>query len=111
MSNALDGFASNPNPLHDLQQWYDALAATCPNLAALLAGNEHTKVSGPTRPPMSIIFSIKDGKLRFVVSAYECSRQYFGTIDDPSVPWEAAERCLALSQGEWSTKPDKGTRR
>lgn len=104
MSNSLDGYHGSANPLED-DAWYEAIAEKYPMLADALLGNGKLgKNTGPVRPPLSLIFSCKEGKLRFSLSSPDASRTYFGSLDDPREPLEAAERCLAGGRGEWVTK-------
>jgi len=88
-----------------MERWYDPLCKKYPCLAKALAGNEHTRGNEALRPAFQIGFSTKGETLRFTLYSNESSRTYFGVIDDPSEPWEAAERCLRESKGEWSEKP------
>ena len=105
MSNDLDSYAQPANTLESLQRWYDPLSKKYPCLAKALAGNEWSRTTEAQRPPFQIGFSTKGDSLRFTLYSNESSRTYFGVIDDPSEPWEAAERCLREGNGEWSEKP------
>lgn len=109
MSNALDAFDRPWNPDEDQRGWYDQLKVKYPNLANALRGNEGSAKSGPVRPPFNLGFSTKEGKLRFTLYSPDSDRTYFGPIDDPSEPLEAAERALEGGLGEWSTKPRNGS--
>jgi len=104
MSNSLDSYHASANPAEDNRDWYEAVAAKWPLLADALLGSLPNGKPGAVRPPLSLIFSVKEGKLRFSLSSPDSSRTYFGSLDDPGEPLEAAERCLAGSRGEWVTK-------
>lgn len=111
MANPFDAYHSSPNPVEENQQWLGKMVAKYPLLAEALLGNEHQRGSGPVRPPLSFILSVKDGRLRFVLSSQASHRTYYGPIDDASEPLEAAERALLTSAGEWSTRRENGARR
>jgi len=104
MSTFLDSYHAPANPLEEVDAWYGHLAEKYPLLADALLGNAKLGTKGPVRPPLSFILSSKEGKLRFSLSSPDSSRTYFGSIDDPSEPLAAAERCLGASSGEWVTK-------
>jgi len=104
VSNSLDGYHGPANPLEADDAWYEHLALKYPNLADALLGNAKNGAKGPVRPPLSVMISAKEGRLRFCLSSPDSSRSYFGPIDDPCEPLEAAERALAACQGEWVTK-------
>ena len=104
MSNSLDSYHGSSNPAEDNKDWFEAVAANWPLLADALMGSAPLGKAGPVRPPLSLIFSVKEGKLRFSLSSPDSSRTYFGSLDDPSEPLASAERCLAGSRGEWVTK-------
>jgi len=104
MSNSLDAYHASPNPAEDNRDWFEALAKKWPFVADALMGSLPTGSKGPVRPPLSLIFSVKEGKLRFSLSSPDASRTYFGSLDDPGEPLDAAERCLAGARGEWVTK-------
>jgi len=109
MSNFLDAYNGNGALGEALQQWHDAVRAKYPLLADALLGNELTRKDGPVRPPLSLIISTKDGRLRFSLSNPEASKTYFGKIDDPSDILGSCEACLANQSGEWSMKRESST--
>jgi hypothetical protein len=110
MSNPLDAYNGDAGLGDVLQQWHDAVRAKYPLLADALLGNELTRSGGPVRPPLSLIVSTKDGRLRFSLSSPEASKTYFGKIDDPGAILESVERCLREGAGEWSIKQQNGSR-
>lgn len=110
MSNVLDGYQRSESNGEALQAWYDVVKAMYPNLAQALLGNELTRNGGPVRPPLSLIISLKDSKLRFSLTSPEASKTYFGKIDDPKDILGSCERDLATGAGEWSMKRQNGSR-
>lgn len=111
MSNSLDGYTSSFNPLQEAQAWFDLLSLKYPLLAEALLGNEHTRNGGPLRPPLSLIVSNKDGKLRAILSGPESSKSYFAPIEDASDVLASVEKALRDNTGEWSMKRPPGARR
>lgn len=108
MSNSLDGYNGDSALGDQVQRWHDAVRAKYPLLADALLGNELTRNGGPVRPPLSLIVSTKDGKLRFSLTSPEAARTYFGKIDDPAAILESCEACLRDQSGEWSLKRENG---
>lgn len=107
MSNPLDSYHAPANPLQSDKDWYEALAIKYPLLADALMGSAPIGKNGPVRPPLSVIFSVRDGRLRMSLSSPDSSRTYFASIDDPGEPLVAAERALQAGSGEWVTKSDR----
>lgn len=111
MSNSLDDFTGSSNPLLDNQGWHDLLAVEHPILAAALIGNEHTKTSGPTRPPMTLMVRAKAGRLQAMLSSQEASRTWYSPPVDATSVLESIEAHLAAKAGEWVDKPRNGSGR
>jgi hypothetical protein len=109
MSNSLDDFTGTTNPLEDNQAWFDLVSAHHPILAAALLGNEHTKTSGPTRPPMTLMLRAKSGKLQAMLSNPEASRTWYSAAVDPRAILDSVEGQLANKLGEWVDKPKNGS--
>jgi hypothetical protein len=108
MSNSLDGYEGQSNPLLDAAAWYDSLAVKFPTLAKALLGNEHTRNGGPLRPPFTLMVRAKSGKLQAMLSSPESGKTWFSPPLPPEGLLEAVESSLATGAGEWIEKPKGG---
>lgn len=109
MTNFLDSFERPYNPAEDEAKWAGVLGDKYPNLTLALMGDSPDRKNGPIRPPMSLIISKKNGKLRFLLSSPDSARTYFGPDIDANDCLGSIESSLERGLGEWITKPNSGS--
>jgi len=104
----MGSFADNAivpqNPVDDNIGWMSKLEPAYPNVAFALAGEIGWEGNKLKRPPLSLIISVREGRLRFTLSNPEWHRTYHCQITDPGEPLKSVEMALAANQGEWVTK-------
>jgi hypothetical protein len=105
----IDSFEGGTNEDLSNQEWYPKVTAMYPNLAAALIGEPDWERTPSKRPPMTLMLSVRDGRLRATFSHVERPRMYHCGVSDPSDVLGSLERALAANQGEWSIRRQNGT--
>jgi hypothetical protein len=104
MSDALSGAKGDYNPEANYDGWVDTLSKLYPTLTAALVGEADWEKGQGRRPPLSLIVTNRDGKLKFTLSNPEWPRTYHCQVTDPSDVLMSCELALAANQGEWVQK-------
>jgi len=107
VADALDGYGREKPLEAEVAQWCDILNVKYPCLTKALLGNELTRKDEPFRPPFSLMITVKDGRLRSLLTSQESSRTWFGPSVDAQDVLASVEAALKGNLGEWSQKPEK----
>jgi hypothetical protein len=110
MSDALAGAKQNWRPDDQFDDWFEVLSGKYPTLASALIGEDGWEGSRDKRPPLSLILTNREGKLKFTLSNPEWPRTYHCQITSASDVLGSVESALAANQGEWVQKRlDRGS--
>lgn len=94
-SNELDGIESMVS-----------LSKKYPEIAEALHGKDKTRDDPKGVPPLTLMFSFRDDRLRWTLSGVESAQGFGGTIKPGEEPLEAVER--ALLTGEFDRWAKRG---
>lgn len=109
MSDALSGAKGEWNPEANYDGWLEKMQAAYPVLCSALVGEEGWEKGAGRRPPLSLIITNREGKLKFTLSNPEWPSTYHCQITDASDVLGSVERALAANMGEWVRKrPQNG---
>lgn len=109
MSSFIDAYEGSQQEDLTHAEWYPKVAGAYPHLAAALIGEPDWERNAAKRPPMTLMLSVRDGRLRATFSHVERPRMYHCGISDPSDVLGSLERALAANEGEWSVRRQNGT--
>lgn len=104
MGSALDGARGEWNPSSEASAWLPKMRPDYPCLCDALLGEEGWEKGGGKRPPLSLILSNREGKLKFTLSNPEWPSTYHCTVEDASDVLASVEKGLADNLGEWVRK-------
>jgi hypothetical protein len=109
MSDALAGAKGEWKTDGQYDGWLEKISKPYPTLAAALIGEEGWEKGGGRRPPLSLIITNREGKLKFTLSNPEWPSTYHCQVTDASDVLLSVEMALAANEGEWVRKrPDRG---
>jgi len=108
MTDALAGAKGDYNPEANYDGWVESLSKSYPTLTAALVGEEGWEKGQGRRPPLSLIITNRDGKLKFTLSNPEWPRTYHCQVTNAKDVLGSCEMALAANEGEWVQKrPDR----
>lgn len=105
----IESYEAGANEDLSNSEWYPKLAAMYPNLAGALIGEPDWERQASKRPPMTLMLSVRDGRLRATFSHVERPRMYHCGISDATDVLGSLERALKANEGEWSVRRQNGT--
>lgn len=104
MSDALEASKGEWNPTESWDGWDKTLAENYPTLTSALVGEEGWEKGGGRRPPLSLILTNRDGKLKFTLSNPEWPRTYHCQVTSAHDVLGSVEAALKANLGEWVQK-------
>lgn len=104
MSDALAGAKGEWKADGQYDGWLEHIATPYPTLAAALVGEEDWEKGQGRRPPLSLIITNREGKLKFTLSNPEWPSTYHCQVTDPRDVLGSVEAALAANKGEWVRK-------
>jgi len=104
MSDALAGAKGEWNPEAHYDGWVKHLSPLYPTLVAALVGEDGWEKGGGKRPPLSLILTNREGKLKFTLSNPEWPSTYHCQVTDATDVLGSVEMALAANMGEWVRK-------
>lgn len=109
MSDALEHARGGFNPSETEDRWDEKIGEHYPTLLAAMLGEEDWEKGGGRRPPLSLILTNREGKLKFTLSSQDWPRTYHCQVTDASDVLESVERALKANMGEWVQKRANGS--
>lgn len=109
MADALAGAKGNYNPEDSYDGWVEKLTPMYPTLVAALVGEEDWEKGAGRRPPLSLIVTNRDGKLKFTLSNPEWPSTYHCQVTDALDVLGSVEAALKANMGEWVRKRPNGS--
>lgn len=104
MSDALAGAKGEWKPDGQYDGWLAHVQGPYPTLASALIGEEEWEKGAGRRPPLSLIITNREGKLKFTLSNPEWPSTYHCHVTDAKDVLGSVERALAANMGEWVRK-------
>jgi len=81
------------------------LAGVYPEIGEALWGHSPTKENPKAVPPMTLMLSIRDGRVRWQLSSQDSHQGFGGVVRTPSDPLKAIEQALLSGDfDQWSKK-------
>ncbi len=104
MADALDGAKGSWKPEGQYDGWAEKMLPLYPTLVSALVGEEDWEKGAGRRPPLSLILTNREGKLKFTLSNPEWPSTYHCQVTDASDVLGSVEAALAANMGEWVRK-------
>jgi hypothetical protein len=108
MTDALAGAKGDWNPEASYDGWVEKMIVAYPTLTSALIGEVDWEKGAGRRPPLSLIITNRDGKLKFTLSNPEWPSTYHCQVTDATDVLASVERALAANMGEWVRKRANG---
>jgi hypothetical protein len=106
MSKFYESYNANSTEKLDALEAVQELAQKYPEIAEALYGHTPTQAEPKGVPAMTLMLSIRDGRVRWQLSSQESNQGFGGVVRDPASPLEAIEK--AVLSGDFDRWAKKG---